>query len=328
MSSIEEQLARDIEAVTKGVIVTEPELLDARSALDERIDSKRGRDRKLTVAAVAAAAVVVAGVGAIAFQAVGEDGKVAEPANPSPSVSDVYDYWFTGALPTPQLIDGFWREDNGGISMLFSKDGTVQIDEQGSVYSNPGAWGTYEISGDTITMNLTGGDKCEGTQFEMRASLPKDGDMRSMADYGPGVGCTPLPSGQVTWQHVLPTSPEFDTVFSEDTGWKPLNDQALKGDWAAEGGGYVLEMTTHGDYYVLDESAEPIDQGQWSLEGVDLVLTSSAGSTGCNTGDRFVLGNVETINPGTPAIRGTVNENSCNGAWTPKSWFLIPNADS
>ncbi|MEO8329399.1 MAG: hypothetical protein ABI586_05280 [Candidatus Nanopelagicales bacterium] len=329
MSSIEEQLVRDIAAVTKGVIVTESELLDARGAVDDRIDSKRQRARRRTVVAVAAATVVVAAAGAIALQTVGGDGKAQVLANPSPTVSDLYADYFVGALPTPALIDGFWRLDNGDMSILFREDGTVQIDEQGMVYSNPAAWGDYEISDDTITMTMTGGKACEGTQFGMRASLLKNGNMRALAEYGPSVGCTPLPTFQMEWEHVLPTSPKFaNTGFSGDPGWKPLNGQALNGDWAAEGGGYVLEMTPKGAYYILDESADPIDQGQWSLQGSDLLLTSSADSTGCNKGDRLVLGNVQTVNPGTPAIRGTVGENSCEGNWTPKTWFLIPNAGS
>ena len=44
MSSIEERLARDIAAVTGGVVVTESDLRDARDAVDERIDSRRQRD--------------------------------------------------------------------------------------------------------------------------------------------------------------------------------------------------------------------------------------------------------------------------------------------
>ena len=43
MSSIEERLERDISAVTKGVVVTERDLLDARDAIDERVDTGRGR---------------------------------------------------------------------------------------------------------------------------------------------------------------------------------------------------------------------------------------------------------------------------------------------
>ena len=44
MSTIEERLARDIAAVTGGVVVTESDLRDARDAVDERIDSRRQRD--------------------------------------------------------------------------------------------------------------------------------------------------------------------------------------------------------------------------------------------------------------------------------------------
>ena len=328
MSNIEQQLTRDIEAMTKGVIVTEPELLEARSALDERIDGTRRRDRRRTVVAIAAAAVVVAGAGAIGYQALGEDSETAVAADPAPTtVEDPYAQWFIGASPTPQLIAGFWREDNGGISMLFDEDGSVHFDETGRVYSGPGAWGTYEINGDTIAMTLKGGEKCKGTRFTMRASILKNGDMRALPDYGSRPNCTPISSSQLTWQHVLPTSPSFGSIpFSQETGWEPLTGKVpLNGDWAAEDGGWVIEMTPDGAYYVLNNSAEAVDQGGWSRQGGDLVLTSSAASTQCNTGDRFVLGNVQWVNPGTDVIKGTMEENSCNGTWTPKTWFLIPN---
>jgi hypothetical protein len=328
MSSIEERLARDIAEVTKGVIVTEPELLEARSALDERIDGTRRRDRRRTVVAIAAATVVVAGAGAslVAVQAFDGDTETAAVAGPSPTTAeDPYAYWFTGALPTPKAIDGFWREDNGSISMWLSEDGTVQIDDQGSVYSQPGAWGTYEIDGDTINMTFTGGAACEGTQQTMRASLMRDGTMRAIAEVGVGAGCTPLPAYQIVWEHMLPAAGEWNG-FSEEAGYQPLPGSVpLNGDWAAEGGGWVLEMTPNGKYYVLDDSADAVDQGEWSRQGSDLVLTSSARSTECSNGDRFVLGNVQWVNVGTDVIKGTVEENSCNGAWTPKAWFLIPN---
>ena len=62
MSTIEERLSRDIEAVTGGVVVTESDLRDARAEVDERIESRRQRNRRRGVAAAAAAAAVVVGV--------------------------------------------------------------------------------------------------------------------------------------------------------------------------------------------------------------------------------------------------------------------------
>ena len=327
MSSIEERLVRDIEDVTKGVIVTEPELLEARSELDEHIESTRRRDRRRTVLVVAAAAVVIAGAGVIAVQSGGESEPVEPAGQPTPdSIADTYDYWLTGGAPTAQLIDGLWRLDNGGMSLLFSEDGTVQIDEQGMVYSKPAAWGTYQIDGVTINMTFDGGTSCEGTQQAMVASLMKDGTMRAVADDASGGNCTPFASGQMAWEHVLPPARALTGLaFSHETGWQPLPTQFnLAGDWAAEGGGYVLEMTPNGDYFLLDESAEAIDEGEWSRQGPALVLTSSARSTNCDNGDRLVLGNVETVDAGTLVIRGTVGENTCGGSWTPKTWFLIP----
>ena len=60
MSSIEERLARDIAAVTGGVVVTESDLRNAREAIDDRIDSGHQRRRNGIVAAAAAAVLVVA----------------------------------------------------------------------------------------------------------------------------------------------------------------------------------------------------------------------------------------------------------------------------
>lgn len=326
MRDIEGRLARDIDAVTKGVVVTEPELMEARKDLDERIEGRYRPSRLGTLATVAAAAVVIAGAGVVMYQEWGEDGGQAGPiANPTPSVP-----YLAGDLPTPELIAGFWREDNGSVSMLFSEDGTWQADMAGRVYSDPGVWGTYQINGDTITVSVTGGEACAETQFSMRASVMGDGTMKTLPpEYSSVPTCTPLPLGGRTWEHVLPPAGGFTTLsFSGETGWKPARGQvSMPGDWAAEGGGYVLEMTPDGDYYVLDDSAQAVDQGRWTKSGSQLVLTSSASSAECKEGDRLVLGDLQTVNPGTPVIRGSVALNTCDANWTPKTWFLIPNGE-
>ena len=85
MSSIEERLARDIAAVTGGVVVTESDLRDARDAVDERIDSGRQRDRRRTVIAAAAAAVLILVLGVTAFLTLGGDDETAPPADPGPT---------------------------------------------------------------------------------------------------------------------------------------------------------------------------------------------------------------------------------------------------
>jgi hypothetical protein len=54
MSTIEERLARDIAAVMGGVVVTESDLRNAREAVEDRIEGRRKRGRRRTVAAVAA----------------------------------------------------------------------------------------------------------------------------------------------------------------------------------------------------------------------------------------------------------------------------------
>ena len=68
MSSIEERLARDIAEVSRGVVVTDSDLRDARAAVDDRIGSGRQQDhRRRRLAAAAAAAVVVLLLGLAAY---------------------------------------------------------------------------------------------------------------------------------------------------------------------------------------------------------------------------------------------------------------------
>ena len=235
--------------------------------------------------------------------------------------------------------------DNGTLLLKFTADGAIQFDDSGLLYSNPSAIGTYEIAGDLITVTVDGGPAgCAGQTFAMRASLPGPGAMRFVHTQ-PGTGnCAPqelplppeLPveeaAGPNVWwvlEQVLPTSQGFAEFAAAGGGYRPLSDKSvLYGDWMAEGGGHVLEIAPDGTYYVADESGEPVDRGQWTLQASDLTLTSSAASAECTEGDRLVLGGVEQVNLNTPNMRGTVEQNTCGGAWTPSAWWLIPNAGS
>ena len=315
--------------------------------MDERIDSERHRDRRRIVVAAAAAAVLIPALGFAAFQTLGSDDKTAPPpANPGPTSSaDPEADFLTGSAPTPELLQGVWRVNGGTLLLKFTTDGAIQFDDGGQLYSNPSAIGTYEIAGDLITVTVDGGPAgCAGQTLAMRASLPEPGAMRFVHTQ-PGTGnCAPeevaieeeIPvedaSGPQVWwalEQVLPTSQGFAEFAVAGGGYKPLSDKsALYGDWMAEGGGHVLEISPDGTYYVADESGEPIDRGQWSLRASDLTLTSSAASVECSEGDRLVLGGVEHVNLNTPNIRGTVEQNTCGGAWASSTWWLIPNAGS
>jgi len=327
MSSIEERLAADIAAVTGGVVVTESDLRDARDAVDERIDSNRRRDRRRIVIA---AAVLIPVMGFAAFQALGGDDQTAPaPATPGPtSAADPDADFLTGSAPSPELLQGVWRVDEGTLLLKFTSDGDIQFDNGGQLYSAPAVHGTYVLADDLITITVDGGQAgCAGQTFAMRASLPESGAMRFVHTQ-PGTGnCATEQNERWVLEQVLPTSQGLADFAVAGGGYKPLSDKsALYGDWAAEGGGYVLEFASDATYYVADESGEPIDRGQWSLRSSDLILTSSAASVECSEGDRLVLGAVEYVNLNTPNLRGTVKQNTCSAAWAPSAWWLIPHA--
>jgi hypothetical protein len=336
MSSIEERLAGDIAAVTGGVVVTESDLRDARDAVVERIDSRRQGNRRRTVIAIAAAAVLIFVVGVAAFLTLDGDRETAPPANPRPTTSDPEADFLTGSAPTPDLLQGVWRLDNGGVQMRFSAPNVISFDTGGRLFHNPGVHGTYVIAGDLITVSVDGGPAgCGGQKFAMRASVPEPpvgpGALR-LVHTQPGTGdCTPVQDQRWVMEQVLPASPTMaGLVFSTETGWQRLvGKNALHGLWMAEGGEHVLEIDPGGSYYVAAEPDEPIDRGQWSLRGADLTLTSSAESTECSKGDRLVLGTVEQVaGTGTRALRSTVRENTCGAAWTPAVWILVPHDGS
>lgn len=335
MSSIEDRLQRDITAVTGGVVVTESDLRDAREAIDERIESRRQRGRR-TVLEAAAAAVLILVLGVAAFQTLGGDDETAPPADPAPTTSDPEADFLTGRAPTPDLLQGVWRVDNGTLAMRFAAPNSISFDDSGRLFHNPGVQGTYAIAGDLITVSVDGGTAgCGGQQFAMRASLPESpvgpGAMR-LVHTRPGTGnCVSDQGEKWIMEQVLPASPTMaELVFSTEAGWQPLvGMSALYGVWLAEGGGHVLEIEPGGSYYVADESGEPVDRGRWSLRGgSDLTLTSSARSARCSEGDRLVLGAVEQVNPGTRAVRSTMQENTCGAPWVPAAWVLIPHEGS
>lgn len=331
MTGIDEGLARDVAAVTGGVVVTESDPRDARDAVSDRLDRRLPLPVLRTAGVAAAAVVALVAVGAAFILALAGDDQATQLAGPGAVPPDQQGSLLVGTPPTAQLLDGVWRLDNGRIVMRFDEKGTVTFDDQGTLFSAPGTTASYAIVGDQITVTTTNDDQagCIGTKFALRASFAGPGAMRFVGS-DPFSACAPLPPGPGVLEQVLPTSRSgAELVFSEDVGWKPLTDRSfLRGVWLAEGGGHVLEMDPDGAYYIADSSGEPIDSGQWSLRDARLTLTSSAVSTTCSEGAQFALGSVEGIAAGTRTFRGTVAENTCGGAWTPPTWFLIPNASA
>ena len=332
MSSIEERLVRDIAAVTGGVVVTDFDLREARDGVLERIERHHRRDRLRTVAVAAVAAVALVAAGITAVRALRGDDGALQPAGHEPAVSDPATDYLTGSDPTPQLLQGVWRVDNGDTVVQFDAGGEVRFDRHGTLLSHPTTIGTYALDGDRITVTVTtdGRTQCVGTRFPMRASFPERGAMRFVPE-DTSAACSPLPPiARGALEQVLPASQAVSgLVFSRDPDWHPLSDKALLyGVWTAEGGGHVLEMDPDGTYYVAAGTGEQVDRGSWSFRDSDLTLTSAAGSATCRAGDTLVLGAVEQESPGTLAVKGTVRRNSCAAPWTPAAWILIPHAGS
>jgi hypothetical protein len=332
MSTVEERLTRDIAAVTGGVVVTESDMKDALDGVVDRVEIGRRRSRRRAVVGLAAAAVVIPIVGVAIAQSTSHDGTAPPvgPPTPAPTIRETADQWLIGSPPTQDLVQGLWREDNGHLSIRFSSSGTVQIDEFGRLLGSPEFEGTYEISGDVISIAVDGGAVgCQGARFAMRASLPEPGAMRFVPTASGTGKCTFSQIGVWgTWEQALPAGKTFRGLrFGDELAWQSWPDRdALFGMWAAVGGGYVLEIDGGGSYFVADESGETIDRGRWLYRPSQLTLTSSARSVDCRRGDRALVDHLEYVDPGagTVAMRWTLKTNTCDGAWAARRWFQIP----
>jgi hypothetical protein len=330
MSTIEERLARDIAAVTGGVVVTESDLQDARDVLERNMEGRQ-RSRRRTAAVVAAAAVIsVAGVAVARSLGSDQSAPPVAPVSPSTSVEPVpgpTDLWLTGRAPTPGLLRGVWREDNGGVQMRFSAHGVFASDDRGQIFLDPGLAGRWELTGDEIRIDVTGGKAgCAGESIVLRVSLAEKGVLHVVPAQQAPTRCAFLGATWGALEQVLPTSPAIARFRNSDReSWTPWPRRShLDGLWMVEGGGYAMQIGTDGTYVVADRSGEPVDRGRWSYRGAELTLTSTAQSGTCRPGDRLVWSGVEQLNVGTFALRASVQSNTCDAPWAATHWIKIP----
>jgi hypothetical protein len=309
--------------------MTQSDLQEARTPSTPETDRRRGRNRYLG-AAVALVLLAVAG-GVTAYQVLGDDDPSSSSDKPE-QVPDPDANFLSGRAPNGALVQGIWRVDNDHRVLAFHADGTFAYTEQGNVFTAPSSTGTWALAGDEITITTTSTTKagCIGDFFTVRASLPATGSMHFVHSAASPGDCSPMVPRQWVLEQLLPSEFFKDFVVSTERGWDPLTatPRDLQGFWLAEAGaGFAIELGPKGEYVVAGGGGEPVDHGEWSFGDQELVLTSGSNSPTCDQGDRMAITGMETVNPGTPAIRGTVSQNTCQAPWTSAAWFLIPDID-
>ena len=331
MSTIEERLSRDIEAVTGGIVVTDSDLRDARVAVEDRIESRQQRDRRRGVVLAAAAAAVVVGVAT--WQGLQGDDVAPSPAPPGPTeapapLSTADRAFLKGDAVTAETLAGVWRLDNPTTShMLFSftADGGVGYDDTGQLSEDPLVSGTYDIAGDQINVVVGGGlAQCEGQTLVLRALVNQTGGLNVVP--AEPFSCGLPDRHQLVLERVLPTSVLAGLSPDDVPNWDPpAGHEAVRGTWFAEGGGYVVELRADGNYSVLAGYGEVIDRGTWADDdsSTRLTLTSSADSPTCEEGDRFVLGDLRARNQGALVLKGTLERDDCAGGFAKEAWFKL-----
>jgi hypothetical protein len=333
VSTIEERLSRDIEAVTGGIVMTDSELRDARAAVEDRIEIKRERDRRRgVVVAVAAAAAVFVGV--VGWQAFRSDDATPSPAKPVPTptltpLADADEAFLAGDTPTPELLRGVWRLDNPTESrmlVMFTADGGIRYDDTGRLFQDPLVHGTFDMAGDLITVQVDGGSaQCEGTALALRAAVNEDGGL-NVVPVDAAEGCGRPMRHQWVLEQQLPTSEGRALNAPRDIAWDRLADrEAVVGDWYVAGGGHLLELRADNTYSLLAGYGDVVDLGSWAddASSTRLTLVSSSDSPRCREGDTAVLADLQQGFFGATALKGTVERDDCAAGFAKKAWLKL-----
>jgi hypothetical protein len=328
VSTIEERLSRDIEAVTGGIVVTDSELRDARVAVEDRIEGGRQRDRRRGLVVAAAAAAVVVGVAT--WQGLSGDDASPSPAPPGPStaaLSDEEQEFLTGEALTAENLPGVWRLDNSRWLFMFTADGDFRYDETGRLSAHPRAYGTFALDGDTISVDIDGGSAgCAGKTIALRGVVSAEGPIHVLP-----VGTDPSRCGapfaaQWVLEPVLPAG--YFSQYSNGPGvnWEPPADHdAMLGNWYDPMDGYLVELREDGTYSTITGTTTLSDRGTWSVDEsvTRLTLVSGSDSPTCREGDLFVLDNLRAKDFGRLNLQGDLGRNDCDVAWTGAGWVHL-----
>jgi hypothetical protein len=328
VSTIEERLSRDIEAVTGGIIVTDSELRDAREAVEDRIEGGRQRDRRRGLVVAAAAAAVVVGVAT--WQGLSGDDASPSPAPPGPStaaLSDEEQEFLTGDALTTENLPGVWRLDNSRWLFMFTADGGFRYDETGRLSAHPRAYGTFALDGDTISVDIDGGSAgCAGKTIALRGVVSLEGPIHVLPVGSDPSSCGAPVAARWVLEPVLPAG--YFSQYSNGPGvnWDPPADHdAVQGNWYDPTGGYLVELREDGTYSTITEPTTLADSGTWTVDPsvTRLTLVSGADSPTCREGDLFVLDNLRAKDFGRLNLQGDLGRNDCDVAWTGAGWLHL-----
>jgi hypothetical protein len=329
MTSIEELLLQDIEAVSRGVVTTEQDLRDARDDLKRRVDVSRRRDRRRVVALAAAAASVVLGV--TGWQVLRDD-REQSPVGPIEESTDSDQAFLSGDVPTMEQLLGVWHAHDParrGILWKFTADGRVGLDSTGALSDDPVVVGTFDISGDAIVIEIDEDvSLCDDKSWTLRAAINENGGLNVVpVDLDVANVCSLTVPPRWVLDRLLPVPEQGDLLNppAED-GWDPPPDRgAVSGTWYDPAAGYIVELRRNGTYTLLTGQAEKADSGTWKVAdaATRLTLVSTAASVTCREGDQLVLGDLRHSGLANPVLQGDVERNACDLPFGGTGWFRL-----
>ncbi len=326
MSSIEELLVRDIDAVTSEVATAGSELSEARAELTRRIDGRRRQDRRVTVVAVAASAAVLVGV--TAWQLLKPEQKDLAPVGPVTEQA-----FLTGDRPTTDQLLGVWtahdRTLEPKILWKFTADGVVELAAGGNLTDLPVVTGTFELTDDAVAIEVD--DEvtiCGDKSWTLRAVVNQDGGLNVVpTDVNTADLCGIAVRPRWVLDQVLPVRDGAELLGRPSgDGWNPPSQrEELLGTWQDPLAGSLVELRDDGTYSRLTGPAEVTDTGVWRVDDdlTRLTLVSGLASATCDEADQVVLGGLRLGVHGDLMLLGDVERDDCEAGLGGAGWILL-----
>jgi len=213
-----------------------------------------------------------------------------DPAVDMPTVDDLAGLWSLDH-PLNEAMAGFelfWR---------FTSDGTILVafGERFGITETPMFRGSYELSGNTLSLTNTEGDGCEtGKPALWAVAVPEDGKLRAEALPNPdGPDCQGDAGEVLSLTRISPQSPAAEVVSVDiaDGDGEPVTEKIqLAGIWRLDGTGLLLLMDPDDGTYQLDGAGrigvDPDDSGTLDVgDDGTLVFSSGPDSRFCDEGE-------------------------------------------
>jgi hypothetical protein len=307
MNSVDEQrVIEGLQALTGGLVVTEQDITDAHSTLQDRLQPHKPRRARVVIAVAAIAAAIVAGFTLVNTLGSHDTAPPVVTTTDTPSLLldprawDLTDQEFmAGVQPTRGDLVGLWhvRTSDDSWLVFFGSNGfTTTTNGGGLLNGKEGNQGTWQLQAGTLTTRITSGfcvtptARPEDLVSSSRVVLMPDGSLHILTrphDLGvhkKGGLCRGAAGDRMLIDRVAPGSSRFvDSFQPQDDAWfspSRHNELSLPGVWVSADANWLLTVDLDLSYRAFrngDPTTTPVDEGRLALSSDGLLRATCRG---------------------------------------------------